>query len=827
MTPKNKSWIGQVLGDRYTIESLLGRGGMSSVYRAADKNLKRDVALKIIHPHLTKDPKFVQQFEQEATAVAQLRHQNIVRVYDIKREEGLYYIVMEYIPGETLAQKLAALQQAEMRLPLTEATRIAINLCDAVDYAHQRRMIHRDIKPANVMINLLGEPILMDFGIARLVGQPLTALDEQTALGTALYMSPEQALGNAVDYRADIYSLGALIYEMLDGRPPFPGDSIQHILDQQISAAVPDLFAANSNLPQTLITIVERALEKQPERRYQSAADMATALQTVAVNLQNPLETLGSRHLEHLGRLWLQANEAYDEGDYIRCIEKIDELTRTGADYQSGQAAQLRQDAAQQLYEQAVDFFQAGKFGEAAVVATAMRELTPHYPNLGHLYTQIRQSMQSNTIQSDLDALYETAVSMLEERRYEEALKNWETVEAKRGSLPYRDRMQVERRAKEGICAILYNNAFAAVSRQNPHEAMAYWNQIKAIDPDFQDEDGVLELAERLINTEDEIKHRDKRLLVIAVIVGVLLVLSQVVWVMVGRADQAEMERPATTTSEATTLAAVKAPTATKTRRSTATAVFTSATVTNNSKSDLSAFPTNTETAVSPTTTPTTTPSATAAGPATEPTPTTIAVSATVEAATTPMPAASLGTATPTNIGLALENSSLYDQPNLNGQELSVVAAGDPIVIMGRSEDSKWFFVGDGDVAGFVFEDRIQWYGEMGRLPIFTHSSAGGGSATPKPADQITPLSFDLWPLPETAVCTNTGWEMLIFFQGHGGDGIYAYFWNGEPVSDATPNSAIYTLVSPGGAVTGYGRVETGGSLWAQKTLFIEAPNCP
>ncbi|MCZ7668864.1 MAG: protein kinase [Chloroflexi bacterium] len=101
---KNKSWIGQVLGDRYTIESLLGRGGMSSVYRAADKNLKRDVALKIIHPHLTKDPKFVQQFEQEATAVAQLRHQNIVRVYDIKREEGLYYIVMEYIPGETLAQ---------------------------------------------------------------------------------------------------------------------------------------------------------------------------------------------------------------------------------------------------------------------------------------------------------------------------------------------------------------------------------------------------------------------------------------------------------------------------------------------------------------------------------------------------------------------------------------------------------------------------------------------------------------------------------------------------------------------------------------------------
>lgn len=828
MTQKPKSWIGQILGGRYKIESLLGRGGMSSIYRAVDSNLKRDVAVKIIHPHLTQKPEFVQQFEQEATAVAQLRHQNIVRVYDFKREEGSYYIVMEYIPGETLAQKLTALHKANMHLPLTEIVRIAINLSDAVDYAHQRRMIHRDIKPANVMINLLGEPILMDFGIAKMVSRGLNDLGSEAALGTALYMSPEQAQGKPIDYRTDIYALGAVLFEMISGQPPFKGDTTQAILDQQISAPLPDLHIFNPNLPQTLIAIVERAMQKQSERRYQTVADMTTALQTVVVNLQNPLETLGSRHLEHLARLWLQANEAYDDKNYSGCIEKVDELIRTGADYQSEQAAQLRQDAAQQLYEQSVDFFQTGQFGEALVVVNSLRELAPRYPNLGHIETQIRQAVQSNSIQTQLDSFYEEAVSLLDARQYREALNKWEAIEKMRGKLPYRDRMQVERRAKEGICAVLYNDAFMEVSRQNPHLAVARWKEIKAIDPDFPDEDGVLELAQKLINTEKEIKWRDKRLIAIALAVGVLLVLSQVLWIVVGRSSRVEASAIAVQETATQQAAMTSTQTVTQTPAPSTTAVSTQTGETADPRSDLFVFAT--ESGASRTATGSPTPTKT---PRPTQTPAATAAPATTEIATstpTNTPAETpAGTPTPSNIGLVVENASLFDIPDLAGQELAVVAVDDPVVILGRSQDSKWLFVGDGTVAGFMFRNRVQWDGELGRLPIFTHSDAGGGGAqaTPAPSDVITELTFDLWPLPETAVCTAAGWEMMLYFAGQGGDGVYQYYWNGELIAEPTNSSVVYKLVSPGGAVSGFGRVESGGNLWQQKNLFIAEPGCP
>lgn len=791
MTQKPTSWINQTLGERYHIESLLGRGGMSSVYRATDNNLKRAVAVKIIHPQLTEQPEFVQQFEQEATAVAQLRHQNIVRVYDFRRDQGIYYMVLEYIPGETLAEKLAALNKASMRLPLTESVRIAINLCDAIDYAHQRRMIHRDIKPQNIMINLLGEPILMDFGIAKLVGQPINNLGDEAALGSALYMSPEQVQGKPVDFRTDIYALGVVLYEMISGYPPFRGQTTTEIMTQQIEANPPDLHLLNPNLPQTLIAIVERALQKLPERRYQAASEMTTTLQSVVLTLQNPLETLGSRHLEHLTRLWLQASEAFDELNYIGCIEKIDELTRTGADYQTEQSAQLREEAVKRLYEQALSFFQMGQFGEALVVITALRDLTPDYPNLSHLESQVRQSVQSNTIQSDLDALYEEAVAALESSEYALALEKWEMIENQRGSLPYRDRMNVESRAKVGICAVLYNNAFLAVSDHQPYIAMDYWQQIKAIDPDFPDEDGVLELAERMFNTEKDVKRRDKRLLVGALIVGVLAILSAIGWRIANpNAGMAAGVVPLTPTA------------VTPTRQSTESLVILEPTATEISTKTPSATPSAT-----PTLAPTATPA-----PTDSP-------------AGSPMPDQPN---TPGNIGLVLDNVSIFAIPDLGGEELAVVETGDTITILGRSEDGKWFFVGDGETAGFVFGERVQWRGDSESLPVFTHSNAADSAPknTPIPAADLTELTFDLWELPETAVCTTTGWEQDIFFAGHGGNGVYAYYWNSNLIKGPTNSSTIFRLVSTGGDIVGLGKVESGGGRWVEKPLVIAAPNC-
>ena len=183
------NWIGQTLGGRYRIDEILGQGGMSAVYKAYDPNLKRVVAIKLIHSHLASDPKFVSRFEEEATAVAQLRHPNIVQVFDFNHDGDLYYMVQEFIPGETLQERLRRLSKAGRRMAVTEAIQYTLNICEATGYAHQRDMVHRDIKPANIMLDTHGQAILMDFGIVKIMGGT-----QHTAtgavVGTALYMPP-------------------------------------------------------------------------------------------------------------------------------------------------------------------------------------------------------------------------------------------------------------------------------------------------------------------------------------------------------------------------------------------------------------------------------------------------------------------------------------------------------------------------------------------------------------------------------------------------------------------------------------------------------------
>ena len=192
----NSGWIGKKLSNRYEIEELLGQGGMSAVYKATDPNLKRVVAIKIIHPHLSNDADFVKRFEEEATAVAQLRNPGIIQVFDFNKDDDVYYMVLEFVPGETIEQHLKRLNKDGRRLSITSAIEYVAEVCDALDYAHQRGMIHRDIKPANLMLNIMGQVILMDFGIAKIVGgQRHTATG--AVVGTAMYMSPEQIKGDA------------------------------------------------------------------------------------------------------------------------------------------------------------------------------------------------------------------------------------------------------------------------------------------------------------------------------------------------------------------------------------------------------------------------------------------------------------------------------------------------------------------------------------------------------------------------------------------------------------------------------------------------------
>jgi tRNA A-37 threonylcarbamoyl transferase component Bud32 len=272
------NWEGQTLGGRYQIGELLGQGGMSSVYKATDPNLRRSVAIKLIHPHLSNNPEFVRRFEEEATGVARLRHPNIIQMYDFNHEGGVYYMVMEYVAGETLQARLKRLNAAGRHLPLREALKYTLDICNAAGYAHERGMIHRDIKPANVMLDVHGNAILMDFGIARMVGgQQHTATG--AVLGTALYMAPEQIQGLHPDARADIYSIGVMLFEALSGRPPFEADSAMTLMMMHLNDPVPELEPLHPGIPDEVQEIANKALEKDRARRYQSGEEMAAALQ--------------------------------------------------------------------------------------------------------------------------------------------------------------------------------------------------------------------------------------------------------------------------------------------------------------------------------------------------------------------------------------------------------------------------------------------------------------------------------------------------------------------------------------------------------------------
>lgn len=290
------SWIGQTLGGRYRIDDILGQGGMSAVYKGYDPNLKRVVAIKMIHAHLAEDPKFVIRFEEEAAAVAQLRHPNIVQVFDFNHDNDLYYMVQEFVAGETLQERLRRFDKSNRRMALDEAIGYIINICDAAGYAHNRGLVHRDIKPANIMIDIHGQAILMDFGIVKITGgEKHTATG--AVVGTALYLPPEAIRGETPDPRSDQYSLGVTLFEVVSGRPPFEADSAMTLMMMHLNDPLPDLRQLRPDVPPSMIGVIEKALAKNRAERYPSMEDFANALRDVLASLDRvaPAATLADQ----------------------------------------------------------------------------------------------------------------------------------------------------------------------------------------------------------------------------------------------------------------------------------------------------------------------------------------------------------------------------------------------------------------------------------------------------------------------------------------------------------------------------------------------------
>ncbi len=276
------TWTGKTL-DKYEVGPLVGQGGMAQVYKARHPALNRDVAIKLIHPHLANREGFLERFQREAQMVAALRHSNIVQVFDFDTYFGVYYMVMEFIDGPTLAMHLEELRSRGTEFPLTQAIDLLITLCDALDYAHAQGVVHRDLKPGNVMFTSKGIPVLTDFGLAKIVGGVTLTLSG-LVVGTPMYMSPEQGHGQPGDARSDIYALGVILYELVTGHPPFEGDTPLSIILKQVSQPLPSARMVNPRVPDAIEQIINRATAKPPEERYQICGEFAADLRAIQLS---------------------------------------------------------------------------------------------------------------------------------------------------------------------------------------------------------------------------------------------------------------------------------------------------------------------------------------------------------------------------------------------------------------------------------------------------------------------------------------------------------------------------------------------------------------
>jgi len=291
-------WIGHIIG-KVRIEKFLARGGMAEVYLGRHLTLDRPVAVKVMHSHIEADPDLLERFQREARVVASLRHPNIVQVFDFDTHEGHPYMVMEYLRGQSLSSYLKFLHETNQRLSYEQISRLLGGIASGIDYAHTQMAIHRDIKPGNILLHSRSrkfskntpitrsiEPIITDFGLVR-ISHAKTQTESGLVSGTPAYMSPEQARGEKVDHRTDIYSLGIILYEMLAGRVPFEGDSAMAVIYQHIHEPPPPI----EGLPTQLQDVIDRALSKNPDDRYQHANQMSAEFNE-AIGIQAESETV-------------------------------------------------------------------------------------------------------------------------------------------------------------------------------------------------------------------------------------------------------------------------------------------------------------------------------------------------------------------------------------------------------------------------------------------------------------------------------------------------------------------------------------------------------
>ena len=827
---------------------------MSTVYLAHDPHFERDVAIKLLPLELLHQLTFRRRFEQEAKVVAALDHPAIVPVYDFGEADGQPYLVMRFMTGGSLSDRL---KHGPLSLP--EASAIISQLAPALDEVHAHGIVHRDLKPSNILFDQRGKPFISDFGTAKLQDAQTKLTETGGAVGTPAYMSPEQIQGEYdLDGRSDIYTLGVILFEMLSGSHPFETNTPIAMAVKHMFEPVPRILDAEPDLPPRCQDALLQAMAKQREDRFPTAVAFARALEEAAAGLKTAdaaQETVPGRRLALLIGADRYEDDVLAQLPPINLhLEQLADTLRNPAYGRFDEVAVLINEPGETIRRQISHFF-----ADKAADDTLLLYFAGHaaLDQRGRIFLAAPDTEHDYLRGTALPAAFIADEMDNSRARRQMLLLDCAFSDSAKPELPGLIGRAVDpaavfaRNGHERVIIAAHDstqfnwNGGSIIGRAAPSRFTEFlldgW-QSGAAD---EDGDGRITLDELFAYIRNQCRRgaapqrQTPRL-----------------WSLTQSNDplilgwyQANVSEPAA--------AAARGPIANETKKAqpkppppgrhwppvqmrwlavgAALLVLAFLTITAagyvagsqaEPKSNASAAPKPTNTA-EPTATavPATLPPAGA-----PPMPPPTEVPPTAAPAGEPSPTPTAPPAETANTATALLASSLFDAPNTEAQELTFVSAGDSVSVLGRSQLGNWLYVRDAaGVEGFAYGPRFDWAGDWNDLPVVSGESGGGDTAVS--SAQCDPggcpaLTLDIYPLPGTRCEAGTHYR-TVFMRGQGGDGQYTYYWNEEKMAGPTSDGFGFEISSSDGAtVIGRGQVVSGDGQIVEKDLFVSDFDC-
>ncbi len=837
---------------RYRIKAELGRGGMSTVYLAHDPHFERDVAVKLLPVELAHHPTFRRRFEREAKVVAALADPAIVPVYDFGEEKGQPYLVMRYMTGGSLANRLC-----QGPLSLEEAANILGRLAPALDEVHSHNVIHRDLKPSNILFDQHNKPYISDFGTVKMSEATTQLTDTGGAVGTPAYMSPEQIQGEGeLDGRSDIYTLGIILYEMLSGKHPYQSNTPIAVAVKHMFEPAPRILDSRPDLPPEVQGILNKAMAKLPDDRFPTAVTLAKTVRTlVAPDIDEP-ETAVMVTAEDApaGRrlALIISNDEYTDPTLAHLIKptanvhRLVDVLRDPGIGGFDQVTTVVNEPADTIRRTIAHFF----------ADRNRRDLLLLY-FMGHAAIGTEEKLYLAAPDTEHNLLRATAVPASFIADVMDESQSWQQVlvldctfsnasHKKGGELVERVVNTEEGFNRNGHERII----LAAADRtqyQWDNDAVTGMAQPSLFTHFFieglktgaadSDQDGAVTIEELFTYVSEQLRRKTAASRSPKPRKWVSYAYQDKSRIVVAQYNRTAVPMKSHPVSPATPSTAS---TRVKHRKAMITAVIVLAFIIlgggwvwRNQPPPPAA-----NAAALPTATATATPSATATRPPTQTPPP--PATATVVITRTPVPSPSN---TPINtppaaqpitgtLAIAHLSSSIFDFPDASGHELSYIGIGDRVTVLGRSESGEWFFVETKEgLQGFIFAPRLKWDGDFAALPVVEPditASTPPAAANNCQGSACPALTFDLYPV-QAARCENGLHYRTIYMRGHGGNGRYTYYWKGQKVAGPLLNEGFGFEVSSadGAPVIGTGKVASGDGQTVEKELFVSDFDCP